>query len=95
MHASHSAFDGGAPILIVGIARSQGGVKLPTGGNGKQFLEPASASQIQLGLQLRDHATTERLLTGNAMCSHRVNVTSVAEVDDELLGFLREAYDRN
>lgn len=30
----------------------------------------------------------------NAMVSHRVRVTDVKEVDAELIGWLREAYDR-
>ena len=62
----------------------------------KQFavVEPASAKRLQLGIQLKEEATTERLLTGNAMCSHRVNLTSPGEVDDELLGWLRAAYER-
>lgn len=63
----------------------------------KQFalIEPASAKRIQLGLQLRDHPTTDRLLTGGEMCSHKVNLTSVDDVDAELIGWLRTAYDRN
>jgi hypothetical protein len=62
----------------------------------KQFavIEPASAKRIQLGIQLIGNATTDRLLTGNAMCSHRVNLSIVDEVDGELLGWLREAYSR-
>jgi len=62
----------------------------------KQFalIEPASAKRIQLGIQLKGEPTTDRLLAGNAMCSHRVSVASVDEVDDELLEWLREAYDR-
>jgi len=63
---------------------------------GKQFalIEAPSAKRVLLGLQLRGDATTGRLLAGNAMCSHRVVVTDAAEIDDELLGWLREAYDR-
>ena len=64
----------------------------------KQFavIEAPSAKRIQLGLQLREHPTTERLLpSGNAMCSHKVNLESPADVDDEVLGWLREAYARN
>lgn len=59
------------------------------------LLEAPSAKRIQLGLQLRDHPTTERLLTGGAMCSHKVNLTTLAEVDDDLRGWLRTAYERN
>jgi len=62
----------------------------------KQFalIEAPSAKRVQLGIQLKGEPTTDRLLAGNAMCSHKVVLTSVDEVDDELLGWLREAYDR-
>jgi hypothetical protein len=62
----------------------------------KQFavIEAASAKRVQLGIQLKGEATTDRLLSGNAMCSHKVNLTSPEEVDDELLGWLRAAYER-
>jgi len=62
----------------------------------KQFalIEAPSAKRIQLGLQLPGEATTERLLVGNAMCSHRVSVTSVDQVDDEIVQWLQHAYDR-
>ncbi|GAB2454533.1 putative transport protein [Conyzicola lurida] len=62
----------------------------------KQFalIEAPSAVRVQLGLQLKGEPVTDRLLAGNAMCSHRVNVTAVDEIDDELLGWLREAYER-
>ncbi len=62
----------------------------------KQFalVEVPSAKRIQLGIQLKGEPTTDRLLTGNAMCSHKVSVTSLDDVDDELLGWLREAYSR-
>jgi len=62
----------------------------------KQFalIEAPSAKRVQLGIQLKGEPTTDRLLAGNAMCSHRVVITSIDEVDDELLGWLREAYGR-
>lgn len=63
----------------------------------KQFavIEAMRASRIQLGLQLRDEPTTDRLLAWGGMCSHKVNLAAVADVDDELIGWLREAYERN
>jgi len=62
----------------------------------KQFavVEAPSAKRVQLGLQLPGEPTTERLLSGNAMCSHRVVLTGLDEVDDELLDWLRAAYER-
>ena len=63
----------------------------------KQFalIEAPSAKRIQLGLQLGDEPTTSRLQAGNAMCSHRVNIAAVDEVDDQLIDWLRAAYGRN
>lgn len=63
----------------------------------KQFalIEAVSASRIQLGLQLKGDPATDRLLAWGAMCSHKVNLTSVDEVDYELVGWMREAYKRN
>ena len=77
----------------VEIAPKKSGVSLR---RAKQFalIEAPSAKRVQLGIQLKGEPTTERLLAGNEMCSHRVNVTSVEEVDDELLAWLRQAYER-
>lgn len=63
---------------------------------GKQFalIEAPSAKRIQLGIQLKGEPTTDRLVAGNAMCSHKVFVTSIDDIDAELLGWLREAYER-
>ena len=63
----------------------------------KQFavVEAVSARRVQLGLQLKGDPTTERLLSGNAMCSHKVNLGTSDEVDDEVIGWLRAAYERS
>ncbi len=58
-------------------------------------VEAPSAARVGLGLQLRDHPTTDRLRAARGMCSHTVDVRSVDEVDDELAGWLRTAYERN
>lgn len=64
----------------------------------KQFamLRPA-AKHVDVGLILRDVPVTERLEssgTFNAMFTHRVRVPNVKAVDRQLIGWLREAYDR-
>lgn len=63
----------------------------------KQFalIKPASKTRIDLGLKLKDKPTTERL--GNSgpfgtMCTHRVQLTDVSQVDQELISWLQEAY---
>lgn len=48
-----------------------------------------------MGINLADAAPTDRLLMAGGMCTHKVSVTSLAEVDDELLGWLRAAYEGN
>jgi hypothetical protein len=60
----------------------------------KQFglIEAPSAKRVQLGLQLPGEPTTQRLLVGNAMCSHKVIVTAVEQIDDDLLAWLQKAY---
>ena len=62
----------------------------------KQFalIEAPSAKRIQVGIQLKGEPTTDRLLEGGAMCSHKVSITGTDEIDGELLGWLRTAYER-
>lgn len=64
----------------------------------KQFalLQPA-ASRLDVGITLKGEPATARLAPSgsfNAMVSHRVRVTSPEEVDAELIGWLRQAYER-
>ncbi|GAA2248658.1 DUF4287 domain-containing protein [Herbiconiux moechotypicola] len=77
----------------VEVAPKKTGVSLR---RSKQFalIEVPSAARVQLGLQLKGVEATERLRAGNTMCSHRVVLTGVDEIDDELRGWLREAYAR-
>lgn len=64
----------------------------------RQFvlIKPATKTRIDLGLKLPNKPTTDRL--GNSgpfgtMCTHRVKVTSLDDIDKELIGWMREAYD--
>ena len=62
----------------------------------KQFamLRPA-AKHIDVGLILPGRPVTDRLesaATFNALFTHRVRVRSTADVDDELVGWLTDAY---
>lgn len=62
----------------------------------KQFalLKPATRTQLEIGLNLPGTPGTERLRATDGMCTHIVRVASVEEVDDELRGWLSEAYAR-
>ncbi|TMM53318.1 DUF4287 domain-containing protein [Maribacter algarum] len=65
----------------------------------KQFalIKPATKTRIDLGLKLKNTPITDRL--GNSgpfgsMCTHRVQLSSVSEVDAELVAWLKEAYEK-
>ena len=64
----------------------------------KQFglIQPSTRTRVDVGLNLKDTPTTDRLEASgsfNAMVSHRVRLESVDQVDDELVGWLRAAYE--
>jgi predicted transport protein len=66
----------------------------------KQFacFQPSTATRMDVGINLKDTGTTDRLeLSGsfNSMVSHRVRVAKKEEVDKELIGWLRKAYDQS
>ena len=57
----------------------------------------ATATRIDLGLRLPDPPAGERLqpATAPGSATHRVQLFSVADVDDEVRALLRAAYDQN
>ena len=63
----------------------------------KQFamVGPATKTQVEIGLNARDLAAGERLvaLKPGGMCQYKVRLGSVDEVDDELMRWIKAAYD--
>lgn len=64
----------------------------------KQFaiLQPSTATRLDVGINLKGAMPTGRLEASgsfNAMVSHRVRVASPGDVDQQLVGWLRQAYD--
>jgi hypothetical protein len=63
----------------------------------KQFamIGPATNTQVEVGLNVKDLTPTERLieLPPKGMCNYKVRLSSVAEVDAALIGWIRKAYD--
>ncbi len=63
----------------------------------KQFamIGPGSASRVDVGLNMKDVPATARLVAEmpGGMCQYKVRLTSPAEVDAELVRWLRQAYD--
>lgn len=65
----------------------------------KQFaiVQPSTKDRVDVGINLKGAAPTARLEASgsfNAMVSHRVRVTTASEVDAELLGWLKQAYEQ-
>ena len=59
-------------------------------------LHPSTKTRFDVGLKLKGVAPAGRLEAAgswNAMMTHRVRVATPAEVDAELVGWLRQAYD--
>ena len=64
----------------------------------KQFglIQPSTKTRVDVGLNLKGVEPTDRLeLSGsfNAMCTHRVRLSTPDQVDGELVGWLKQAYD--
>lgn len=63
----------------------------------KQFamIGPATNTRVEVGLNLKSAAGGARLeeQPAKGMCSHKVKLTEAAQVDAELLGWIRQAFD--
>lgn len=64
----------------------------------KQFaiVQPSTKTRVDLGLNIKGkepEGTLEAAGSWNAMCSHRVRLTDVAEVTDEVKGWMQEAFE--
>ena len=62
----------------------------------KQFASvgPASGGRLEIGLNLKGIEPAARLELSTGMCTHRVRVSDQTELNFEVIGWLREAYDR-
>lgn len=65
----------------------------------RQFalIQPSTKKRIDLGLKFNDKPHGERLETSGpfgTMCTHRVQLTDIEQVDDELLTWIKEAYEQ-
>ena len=63
----------------------------------RQFamIGPATNTRVEVGLNGRSLAGNERLETqpAGSMCHFKVKLTAAAQVDDELIAWIRQAYD--
>jgi hypothetical protein len=63
----------------------------------KQFamIGPATKTQVEVGLNMKDAAATARLiaLPPGGMCQYKIRLSDLADVDAELIAWIRRAYD--
>ena len=67
---------------------------------GRQFalIQPSTKTRIDLGLKYDTTPQNSRILDSGSfgtMCTNRVVITSEEEVDEELHGLLKEAYNQS
>ena len=66
----------------------------------RQFalIKPATKTRIDLGLKIKDKPTEGRLENSGpfgTMCTHRIQLTSVDEIDIEVINWMKEAYKKS
>jgi predicted transport protein len=64
----------------------------------KQFalVQPSTKTRLDVGINLKDMELTDRLEDSgsfNAMCSHRVRVMKMKDIDNDLILWLKTAYE--
>ncbi len=62
------------------------------------LIQPSTKNRIDLGLKLKDKPTTNRFKAaknfGSGSITHKVGLTSRKDIDDELIAWMREAYEQ-
>jgi len=64
----------------------------------KQFaiLQPATKTRFDIGINLKGQepkGKLEAVTTANAMCSHKINLADIRDVDAEVIGWIKTAYE--
>ena len=64
----------------------------------KQFamLNPATKTRFEVGINLKGQEPTGRLIAEkpNAMCSHKINIERIDDVDEEVTRWMKAAYEK-
>jgi predicted transport protein len=64
----------------------------------KQFamLQPATKTRFEIGINLKGQQPAgklEAITAANAMCSHRINISDINDIDKDIIDWLKLAYD--
>jgi hypothetical protein len=61
----------------------------------KQFalLSPVTKTRFEIGINLKGQEPSGKLLpSGNAMCTHKINLTDIGDIDQEVMDWIHKAY---
>lgn len=61
----------------------------------KQFalLHPITKTRFEIGINLKGQEPLGKLLpSGNAMCTHKINLAGLEDIDEEVIDWLKKAY---
>ena len=66
----------------------------------KQFaiLNPATKSRFEIGLIMKiqkGEGLIEEIKTSNSMCSHKINLTSIEDINNEVMNWIKIAYKKS
>lgn len=66
----------------------------------RQFIliKPATKTRVDLGFKLKDKPITDRLENSGpfgSMCTHRVKISEITDIDNELKSWITEAYEKS
>jgi predicted transport protein len=66
--------------------------------NKRQFamIQPSTKTRIDIGIKLKEHPITNRLESSgnfNIMCTHKIKIQELEEIDSELIDWLKTAYE--
>ncbi|HCE57942.1 MAG TPA: DUF4287 domain-containing protein [Prolixibacteraceae bacterium] len=62
------------------------------------LLQPATKTRFEIGLIIKGQEAAgklEAIKTANAMCTHKINITDVSEIDNEVISWIKTAYNNS
>jgi hypothetical protein len=80
----------------VKVAPTNTYISLLRGSNKFGIVQPSAAERLDIGIKLKGVAPSERFEAAGAwnnMVTHRVRITEPEQIDEELLAWLKQAYD--
>jgi hypothetical protein len=80
----------------VTLSANRSYINVQRGGRKFAILQPSTSDRFDIGIKLKSAAPTERFEAAGAwnnMVTHRVRISDPAQIDGEVLAWLRRAYD--